>query len=147
MSQVVKAVQITSFGGPEVLKFVDVSIGEPGPGEARVRHHAIGLNYIDIYQRSGVYPNNLPAILGMEGAGVVEAVGEVAQLALGAERAVEQEDVHGGGEDARGRVAAVEQQVDPFKTDAGHVFGLRDRGPDGGFGGGEVADGASDDAM
>ena len=76
MSQLVKAVQITSFGGPEVLKFVDVSIGEPGPGEARVRHHAIGLNYIDIYQRSGVYPNNLPAILGMEGAGVVEAVGK-----------------------------------------------------------------------
>jgi NADPH2:quinone reductase len=75
MSQTVKAVQLTSFGGPEVMKFVDVTVGDPGPGQARVRHHAIGLNFIDIYQRSGVYPNALPAVLGMEGAGVVEAVG------------------------------------------------------------------------
>ena len=75
MSQTVKAVQFTSFGGPEVMKFVDVTVGDPGPGQARVRHHAIGLNFIDIYQRSGVYPNALPAVLGMEGAGVVEAVG------------------------------------------------------------------------
>jgi len=71
----VKAVQLTSFGGPEVMKLVDVTVGDPGPGQARVRHHAIGLNFIDIYQRSGVYPNALPAVLGMEGAGVVEAVG------------------------------------------------------------------------
>ncbi|MFM8676385.1 MAG: quinone oxidoreductase family protein [Burkholderiaceae bacterium] len=75
MSQSVKAVQLTSFGGPEVMKLVDVTVGDPGPGQARVRHHAIGLNFIDIYQRSGVYPNALPAVLGMEGAGVVEAVG------------------------------------------------------------------------
>jgi len=75
MSQTVKAVQLTSFGGPEVMKLVDVTVGDPGPGQARVRHHAIGLNFIDIYQRSGVYPNALPAVLGMEGAGVVEAVG------------------------------------------------------------------------
>jgi NADPH2:quinone reductase len=75
MSQTVKAVQLTSFGGPEVMKLVDVTVGDPGPGQARVRHHAIGLNFIDIYQRSGVYPNTLPAVLGMEGAGVVEAVG------------------------------------------------------------------------
>jgi NADPH:quinone reductase len=75
MSQTVKAVQLSSFGGPEVMKLVDVTVGDPGPGQARVRHHAIGLNFIDIYQRSGVYPNTLPAVLGMEGAGVVEAVG------------------------------------------------------------------------
>ena len=75
MSQTVKAVQLSSFGGPEVMKLVDVTVGDPGPGQARVRHHAIDLNFIDIYQRSGVYPNALPAVLGMEGAGVVEAVG------------------------------------------------------------------------
>ena len=75
MSQTVKAVQLSSFGGPEVMKLVDVTVGDPGPGQARVRHHAIGLNFIDIYQRSGVYPNTLPEVLGMEGAGVVEAVG------------------------------------------------------------------------
>jgi len=75
MSPTVKAVQLSSFGGPEVMKLVDVTVGDPGPGQARVRHHAIGLNFIDIYQRSGVYPNALPAVLGMEGAGVVEAVG------------------------------------------------------------------------
>jgi len=75
MSQTAKAVQLSSFGGPEVMKLVDVTVSDPGPGQARVRHHAIGLNFIDIYQRSGVYPNALPAVLGMEGAGVVEAVG------------------------------------------------------------------------
>jgi len=75
MSPTVKAVQLSSFGGPEVMKLVDVTVGDPGPGQARVRHHAMGLNFIDIYQRSGVYPNALPAVLGMEGAGVVEAVG------------------------------------------------------------------------
>jgi len=76
MSQTVKAVRIDAFGGPEVMKFVDVSVGDPGPGEARIRHHAIGLNYIDVYQRSGVYPNPLPFHMGMEGSGVVEAVGK-----------------------------------------------------------------------
>jgi NADPH2:quinone reductase len=63
-------------GGPEVMEFVDVEVGEPGPGEAQVRHAAIGLNYIDVYFRTGLYPQPLPAGLGMEGAGVVEAVGE-----------------------------------------------------------------------
>jgi NADPH:quinone reductase len=76
MSQTVRAVQIDSFGGPEVMKLVEVEVGAPGPGEALVRHHAIGLNFIDIYQRTGVYPNPLPLRLGMEGSGVVEAVGK-----------------------------------------------------------------------
>ena len=75
MSQMVKAVRIDGFGGPEVMKVVDVAVGEPGPGEVRIRHKACGLNYIDIYQRAGVYPNPLPFQMGMEGAGLVEAVG------------------------------------------------------------------------
>ena len=71
-----KAVQIHQTGSAEVMKLVDVELGQPGPGEARVRHHAVGLNYIDVYFRSGVYPlEKTPATLGMEGAGVVEAVG------------------------------------------------------------------------
>ena len=63
-------------GGPEVMEYVDVEVAPPGPGEARVRHEAIGLNFIDVYFRTGLYPQPLPAGLGLEGAGVVEAVGE-----------------------------------------------------------------------
>ena len=72
----VQAIQIDAFGGPEVMRLVELEVGDPGPGEIRIRHHAIGLNFIDIYQRSGLYRNALPMVLGMEGAGVVEAVGE-----------------------------------------------------------------------
>lgn len=71
-----RAVQITRTGGPEVLELVDLPTPEPGPGQARVRHEAIGLNFIDAYQRSGLYPMALPTVLGGEAAGVVEAVGE-----------------------------------------------------------------------
>ena len=71
-----RVIQIDANGGPEQLKLVELPVGEPGPGEIRIRHHAVGLNYIDIYQRSGLYPLPLPLSLGMEGAGVVEAVGE-----------------------------------------------------------------------
>jgi NADPH2:quinone reductase len=71
-----KAIRMTRTGGPEVLEYVDVEVGEPGPGEARVRQHAIGLNFIDVYFRTGLYPAPLPSGLGQEGAGVVEAVGE-----------------------------------------------------------------------
>ena len=73
---IVKAIRIAATGGPEVLEVVDLEVGEPGPGEARVRHHAIGLNYIDTYYRTGLYKMALPSGLGQEGAGVVEAVGE-----------------------------------------------------------------------
>jgi NADPH:quinone reductase len=76
MSQKAKAIRIDAFGGPEVMKLVEVEVGAPGPGEALVRQHAVGLNFIDIYQRSGVYPNPLPLQLGMEGSGVVEAIGK-----------------------------------------------------------------------
>lgn len=72
----VKAIRINAVGGPEVMEYVDVEVGDPGPGEVRVRHAAIGLNYIDVYFRTGAYPQPLPAGLGMEGAGTVEAVGE-----------------------------------------------------------------------
>ena len=71
-----RAVVIETPGGPEQLKLVAVEVGEPGPGEIRIRHEACGLNYIDVYQRNGTYALPLPARLGMEGAGVVEAVGE-----------------------------------------------------------------------
>jgi NADPH:quinone reductase len=71
-----RAIQITAFGGPEQLQLVDLKVGEPGPGEIRIRHEACGLNYIDVYQRTGLYANPLPLTLGMEGAGIVEAVGE-----------------------------------------------------------------------
>ena len=70
-----KAVRFHKTGGPEVLQLEDVQVGEPGQGQARVRHTAIGVNFIDTYQRSGLYPMQLPATAGNEGAGVVEAVG------------------------------------------------------------------------
>lgn len=71
-----KAIRIHQYGGPEVLCWEEVEVGDPGPGQLRVRHAAIGLNYIDIYHRTGLYPlPALPWILGMEGAGRVEAVG------------------------------------------------------------------------
>ncbi|HEY1227660.1 MAG TPA: alcohol dehydrogenase catalytic domain-containing protein, partial [Ramlibacter sp.] len=70
-----KAIRLSRNGGPEVLEYVDVEVGEPGPGEARVRQHAIGVNFIDVYFRTGLYPMPLPSGLGQEAAGVVEAVG------------------------------------------------------------------------
>jgi NADPH:quinone reductase len=78
------AVQIDQHGGPEVMKLVDVTVGEPGPDEIRIRHRAIGLNFIDVYQRSGLYALPMPLRLGMEASGVVEAVGEgVTHLKVG----------------------------------------------------------------
>ncbi|NZD44427.1 quinone oxidoreductase family protein [Sphaerotilus sulfidivorans] len=70
-----RALQIRQFGGPEAMQLVELEVGEPGPGEVCIRHHAVGVNFIDIYQRTGLYANPLPLTLGMEGAGVVEAVG------------------------------------------------------------------------
>jgi NADPH2:quinone reductase len=71
-----RAIRIEKTGGPEVMQYVDVDVGAPGPGECQVRHHAIGLNYIDVYFRTGLYPQPLPGGIGLEGAGVVTAVGE-----------------------------------------------------------------------
>jgi len=80
-----KAIRIHEPGGPEVLRWEEVSVGDPGPGEVRLRQTAVGLNYIDVYHRSSLYPlPTLPAVIGMEGAGVVEAVGaDVAELKEG----------------------------------------------------------------
>jgi NADPH:quinone reductase len=79
-----RAVRIDQHGGPEELKLVDVTVGDPGPGEIRIRHKAIGLNFIDVYQRSGLYKFPMPLNLGMEGSGIVEAVGEgVTHLKVG----------------------------------------------------------------
>ncbi len=70
-----KVIRIHQHGGPEALQLDEMSVGEPGPGEVRLRQTAIGLNYIDVYFRTGLYPCELPAVLGMEAAGVVEALG------------------------------------------------------------------------
>ena len=69
------AIRFHQTGGPQVLRWEDIAVGEPGPGEARVRHEAVGLNYIDTYHRGGLYPMPLPSGLGTEAAGIVEAVG------------------------------------------------------------------------
>ena len=81
-----KAVRIHEHGGPDALRYEEVEVGDPGPGEVRLRQTAVGLNYIDVYHRTGLYPvGDLPAVIGMEAAGEVEAVGEgVAGLAPGA---------------------------------------------------------------
>ncbi|WP_424985174.1 quinone oxidoreductase family protein [Microbulbifer sp. S227A] len=71
-----KTVIIEAAGGPEALKLVDRPVGEPGPGEIRIAHRVCGLNFIDVYQRSGLYPLPLPHAMGMEAAGVIEAVGD-----------------------------------------------------------------------
>lgn len=80
-----KAIVLHEKGGPEVMRWEDVTVGEPGPGQVRIRHTAIGLNFIDVYFRTGLYPAlELPGSLGMEAAGVIEAVGPgVEQLAVG----------------------------------------------------------------
>jgi len=82
-----KAIRIHATGGPEVLIWEEVSVGDPGPGQVRIEHSAIGLNFIDVYQRTGLYPlTSLPQALGMEAAGVVEAVGEGVQDLLPGDR-------------------------------------------------------------
>ncbi|MGA9234851.1 MAG: quinone oxidoreductase, partial [Desulfobacterales bacterium] len=80
-----KAIVISQTGGPEVLRWVDYDPGQPGPGEVRLRHEAVGLNFIDVYHRTGLYPlPSLPAVPGMEGSGTVEAVGDgVTEVAAG----------------------------------------------------------------
>ena len=70
-----RAIQIRAYGGPEEMQLVDLPITEPGPGQVRVRHHAIGVNFTDVYSRTGLYKSPLPLVLGAEAAGVVEAVG------------------------------------------------------------------------
>src|ERR1043165_2088263 len=70
-----KAIRFHKQGGPEVLQLDDVQVGDPGEGQVEIRHTAIGVNFVDTYQRSGLYPMQMPAVAGNEAAGVVEAVG------------------------------------------------------------------------
>ena len=80
----VHAFRFAKTGGPEVLEWQEVELGKPGAGEVLVRNHAVGLNYIDTYHRSGLYPMPLPSGIGLEGAGVVEDVGDgVTNLKVG----------------------------------------------------------------
>ena len=72
----VHAIRIHQTGGPEAMRWEEVEVGEPGPGQVRIRHTAVGLNFIDTYHRSGLYPLPLPSGIGLEAAGVIEAVGE-----------------------------------------------------------------------
>jgi len=79
-----KAIRVHQYGGVEVLTYEDIAVPEPGAGEARVKIEAIGLNYVDVYQRSGLYQLKLPFTLGMEGAGIVDAVGrDVSEVKVG----------------------------------------------------------------
>src|SRR5258707_5449889 len=79
-----KAVRFHETGGPEVLRYEDVEVGDPGPGQVRLRHEAVGLNFADTYFRSGLYPVPMPAGMGVEAAGVVGAVGpDVTHVAVG----------------------------------------------------------------
>ena len=71
-----KAVRFHKQGGPEVMQYDDVQVGDPGAGQVRIRHTAIGVNFVDVYQRSGLYPMQVPMVAGNEAAGVVDAVGE-----------------------------------------------------------------------
>ena len=78
------AIRVHEHGGPEVLRWEEVSVGEPGPGQIRLRQEAAGLNFIDVYHRTGLYPQEMPFTPGVEGAGVVKAIGpDVDQLKIG----------------------------------------------------------------
>jgi NADPH2:quinone reductase len=103
-----RAIVIRKVGGPEVLEESSIELGEPGPGEALVRHHAIGVNYIDTYHRSGLYALPLPAIVGSEAAGVVEAVGPGTDLTVGTRVAYASA---GPGAYAEARLVGVERLV------------------------------------
>ena len=75
-----KAIKIEKFGGPEVLQYKEVEIGKPGPSEVLVKYLSIGLNYIDVYHRTGLYPVELPSGLGLEAAGIIEEIGSEVKL-------------------------------------------------------------------
>jgi NADPH2:quinone reductase len=79
-----KAIRFHKQGGPEVMQYDDVQVGDPGAGQVRIRHTAIGVNFVDVYQRSGLYPVQVPMVAGNEAAGVVDAVGQgVTELKAG----------------------------------------------------------------
>src|SRR3569832_2668851 len=96
-----RTILIEQVGGPEALKLVDVQVGDPGPGEIRIRHHAIGLNFIDVYNRTGLYKLPLPTGIGGEGACIVEAVGEGVTHLKPGDRAAYASNVPGSYSEAR----------------------------------------------
>ena len=107
-----KAIRMFATGGPEVMQYVDVELGRPGPGEVLVRQAACGLNFIDVYFRTGLYPQPLPAGLGQEGAGTVEAVGsDVVQFKAG-DRVAYAGGPNGGYAEARLIPAAVSKPIE-----------------------------------
>lgn len=126
MTSRARTIQITQYGGPEVLQLVELPVGEPGPGEIRIRHHACGLNFIDVYQRTGLYQNPLPLALGMEGAGVVEAVGEGVTHLLPGDRAAYASNPPGAYSEARVMPArAVCRLPDAIDFDTGAAMMLK----------------------
>lgn len=116
-----KAIRIHAYGGPEVMRWEDVPVGDPGPGELRVRNHAVGLNYIDTYHRTGLYKlPSLPAVIGMEGAGEVVAVGAGVESVRTGDRVAYANPPGAYAEErliAADRVVALPDSV-PFKTAA-----------------------------
>ena len=81
---IVNAIRIHEFGGPEVMRWEELDLPDPAAGQAQIRHTAIGLNFIDVYHRTGLYPTDLPAGLGSEAAGIVDAIGPgVSEVAVG----------------------------------------------------------------
>ena len=123
-----KAIRIHRTGGPEVLKIEDVAIPEPGPGEILVRHEAIGLNFIDTYHRSGLYPVELPVTPGLEAAGIVEAVGEGVETLKPGDRVAYGAGPLGAYAEYRimpaGRVAKVPEGIDAETAAAAMLKGL-----------------------
>jgi NADPH2:quinone reductase len=121
-----KTIRIDAYGGADQMKLVDLPVGEPGPGEIRIRHMACGLNFIDVYQRTGLYPLPLPLTLGMEGAGVVEAVGSgVSHLKVG-DRAAYASNPPGSYSEARVMPAKnVVQLPDAIDFDTGAAMMLK----------------------
>ncbi len=123
-----KAIRIHRTGGPEVLKVEDVAVPEPGPGEILVRHEAIGLNFIDTYHRSGLYPVELPAVPGLEAAGIVEAVGEGVETLKPGDRVAYGAGPLGAYAEYRvmpaGRVAKVPDGIDAETAAAAMLKGL-----------------------
>ncbi|MEP2891536.1 quinone oxidoreductase family protein [Tateyamaria sp.] len=101
-----KTAIIEAHGGPEQFRLIERDVGEPGPGEIRIAHKAIGLNFIDVYQRSGLYPMALPHALGMEAAGVVEAVGDGVTHLVAGDRAAYAANPPGAYSEARVMPAA-----------------------------------------
>lgn len=123
-----KAIRIDRTGGPEQMRWVDVEVGEPAEGEVRVRHHAVGVNFIDVYHRSGLYPLPLPTGLGSEGAGVVEAVGPGVTIVKPGQRVAYAGGVPGSYAEARlipaGLVVAVPDEIDDAIAAAAMLKGM-----------------------